>query len=62
MSRTNPTYMIKYPSEIKANPECKILHTCHPEAQIRIMEEHEKILATAIVPTVERPKRLSRVG
>ncbi len=61
-ARTNITYQVKYPNECRDNPDCKILHHCHPEAKKRILEEHEKILMTSTVPVVERPKRLNRVG
>ncbi len=60
LARTNPDYQIKYPNECRENPERKLLKCCHPEAQKRILEKHEKILALAIVPIVDRPKRLNR--
>ncbi len=60
LCRTNLDYRIKYPSEVRANSELKVLTECHPEAKIRILKEHEKILRNAMVPLVERPKRLSR--
>ncbi len=62
LARTNPDYRMKYPNECRDNPECKVLTECHPEAQKRILEEHEKILQLAIVPPVDRPKRMNRLG
>ncbi len=62
LCRTNPDYQIQYPSEIRANPERKLLLHCHPEAEKRILHDHEKILKSAIVPTVERPQRFNRLG
>ncbi len=62
LARTNPDYQMKYPNECRDNPEKKVLTCCHPEATKRILEEHEKILRLSIVPDVERPKRLNRVG
>ncbi len=60
LSQTNVTYQIKYPNECKDYPDRAI--KCHPEAYKRILEEHEKILKNSMVPIVDRPKRLSRVG
>ncbi len=62
LARTNIDYQIKYPNECRDNPTSKILIHCHPEAQKRILEEHEKILTLSIVPPVIRPERLNRVG
>jgi len=62
LARTNIDYQIKYPNECRDNPTGKKLEHCHPEAQKRILKEHEKILMLAIVPDVDRPKRLNRVG
>ncbi len=62
LARTNPDYQIKYPNECRDNPSKKILSCCHPEAKLRILEEHEKILTLAVVPVVDRPKRLNRNG
>ncbi len=61
LARTNPDYQIKHPNECRENPDKKILTKCHPEAESRILKDHEKILKTSIVPIVDRPKRLSRV-
>ncbi len=58
LARTNITYQLKYPNECRDNTSGK----CHPEAEKRILEEHEKILKNSMVPVVDRPKRLSRVG
>ncbi len=62
LARTNIDYQLEYPSEVRANPEGKVLLECHPEAKKRIMEKHEKCLKLAIVPSVKRPERLNRVG
>ncbi len=62
LARTNPDYQIKYPNECRDNPDRKILECCHPEAHTRILEEHEKILRLSVVPAVDRPTRLNRVG
>ncbi len=62
LARCNPDYQIKYPNECRDNPDHKVLPHCHPEAQERLLESHEKILKLAIVPDVDRPKRLNRVG
>ncbi len=62
LARCNPDYQIKYPNECRDNPENKVLPCCHPEAKKRLLEKHEKILQLAIVPPVDRPKRLSRLG
>ncbi len=62
LARCNPDYQIKYPNECRENSESKILAECHVDAQKRILNEHEKILKNSLVPTVERPKRLSKVG
>ncbi len=62
LARSNPDYQIKYPNECRENPDRKVLLCCHPEAEKRILEEHEKILSLSIVPSVERPERLNRVG
>ncbi len=58
LARTNITYQIKYPNECRDITPGK----CHPEAEKRILADHEKILQNSMVPTVERPKRLSKVG
>ncbi len=62
LARTNPDYQIKYPNECRSNPENKVLLCCHPEAEKRILKEHEKILMRALVPDVDRPKRMNRIG
>ncbi len=60
LSRTNQDYQIKFPNECRDNPNG--LSKCHPEAQKRLLKEHEKILRLSIMPTVIRPKRLNRNG
>ncbi len=62
LARTNPDYQIKHPSECRENPENKVLLCCHPEAEKRILKEHETTLRLAVMPTVDRPARLNRVG
>ncbi len=62
LARCNPDYQIKYPSECRENPESLVLPECHVEASKRILHDHEKILKNSLVPTVDRPKRLSKVG
>ncbi len=62
LARINITYQTKYPNEVRDNPEGKLTTKPHPEAYKRILEEHEKCLHNAIVPTVIRPARLSRVA
>ncbi len=62
LARCNPDYKIAHPNECRDNPENKILLHCHPEAEKRIIEEHEKMLKLAIVPPVERPQRLNKLG
>ncbi len=41
LARTNIDYQIKYPNEVRNNPEKKILLQCHPEAASRIHHECE---------------------
>ncbi len=62
LARTNPDYQLKHPNECRDNPDRKVLTCCHPEAEKRILEEHEKMLRLAVVPSVERPKRMNRLG
>ncbi len=62
LARTNPDYQLKYPVELRDNPEGKVLLCCHKEAEKRLLEEHEKILKLSVVPTVDRPQRLNRTG
>ncbi len=62
LARCNPDYQIKYPSEVRENPESLLLPCCSKEAEKRIIADHEKILKNSLVPTVDRPKRLSKVG
>ncbi len=62
LARTNPDYQIKYPNELRNNPEHKVLNHCHKEAEKRLLHEHENIVRLAFIPDVERPKRLNRVG
>ncbi len=53
LARCNPDYQIKYPNEVRENPEKKVLLCCHVEANKRILEAHEKILKNSLVPVVE---------
>ncbi len=62
LATCNPDYQIEHPSECRANPEHKLLHQCHPEAEKRIIEKHLKTLRKAIVPSVQRPMRPNRLG
>ncbi len=62
LARTNIDYKITHPSECRTNPENKILTECHPEAKKRILDCHEKTLRKAIIPIVDRPKRMNRLG
>ncbi len=62
LSRTNPDYKLKYPAEVAKNPERKLLLSPNKEAEKRILHEHEVRIRNNIVPAVERPKRLNRVG
>ncbi len=61
LARCNLDYQIKYPNECRENPEHNVLKECHPEAKKRILTKHELLLKLAIVPPVDRPKRLNRV-
>jgi len=62
LCRTNPDYKLKYPQEVKENPTGKVLLSCTASAKKRIEHEHMVRIRNNIVPTVERPKRLNRVG
>ncbi len=62
LCRTNPDYQLKYPQEVKQNPSKKLLRVPTQEAVKRINHEYEVRVRNNIVPTVERPKRLNRVG
>ncbi len=62
LARCNIDYQVKYPNECRQNAENRVLFECHVEAHKRILECHEKILKNSLVPTVDRPKRLSKVG
>ncbi len=62
LARTNTDYQIKHPNECRDNPDNKVLAHCHPEAEKRIIKDQAKIIERAFQPSVERPKRLSRVG
>ncbi len=62
LARCNPDYQVKYPNECRDNPDRKILLCCHPEAEKRILKEHENILKLSIVPPVDRPTRMNRLG
>ncbi len=62
LARTNITYQLEHPNECRDNPDHKLLDHCHPEAQKRILEKHEKILSQSVVPVVDRPVRLNRNG
>ncbi len=60
LARCNPDYQLKYSSECRDNPERKVLHSCHPEAQKRIEHDHSVRLHMVTPPKVERPQRLNR--
>ncbi len=60
LARTNIDYQVEFPNECRDNPDHK--NTCHPEAKKRLIKKHEKILANAVVPPVDRPTRLNRLG
>ncbi len=62
LARTNPDYQIEHPSELRNNPEGKVLLHCHKEAEKRIIEQHQKMIKLAIIPKVDRPKRFNRIG
>ncbi len=62
MSRTNPDYRLSFPAEVAKNPSRKVLLVANPEAQKRILHEHEVRIRNNIMPTVDRPKRFNRVG
>ncbi len=62
LARTNPDYQRKYPSEVKANPQGKILTHCSIEAKKRCEHEQEVRIRHNFMPVVERPKRLNRSG
>ncbi len=62
LCRTNPDYRIRFPSEVKQNPEKKLLRVPTQEASKRILHEHEVRIRNNIVPPVERPKRFNRIG
>ncbi len=62
LARTNITYQMEHPSELRENPENKVLTCCHPEAAKRIAEKFLKIKQSSKVPLWEQPKRLNRVG
>ncbi len=57
LRNTNSDYRIKYPHECKGN----LGNECHPEAEKRILHDHKKILEKALVPKVDRPKRMNRI-
>jgi len=62
LATCNPDYKIQYPNECRDNPENKLTHNCHPEAEKRLLKDHQAILAKSLVPTVERPQRMNRLG
>jgi len=62
LCRTNPDYKLKYPSEVKQNPTGKLLLVPTSEAKKRIEHDHEVRVRNNVVPIVERPKRLNRIG
>jgi len=62
LCRTNPDYKLRFPSEVKANPQQKVLINPTKEAEKRILHEHEVRVRNNIVPRVERPVRFNRVG
>ncbi len=62
LARTNIDYQVEHPNECRDNPDHKVLADCHPEAQKRLLLKHEKLLLLSVVPAVDRPTRLNRVG
>ncbi len=62
LCRTNPDYRLSFPAEVAKNPNRKVLLEPNPEAKKRILHEHEVRIRNNLMPTVERPKRLNRVG
>ncbi len=62
LCRTNPDYLLKCPSEVKQNPEHKVLLVPTSEAKKRIQHEHDVRVRNNVVPVVDRPKRFNRLG
>ncbi len=62
LGRTNSDYRLRFPNEVKSNPEGKVLSSPNLEAKKRILHEHEVRVRNNIVPTVDRPKRFNRVA
>ncbi len=62
LCRTNIDYRTRYPSEAKANPKNLILLEPHPEAVKRITHDYMVRIRNAFQPSVERPKRLNKIG
>ncbi len=60
LARTNPDYQIKYPNELRDNPNNEVKSKPHKEAEIRIIADHTKMLKRNTLPLVVRPRRLSR--
>ncbi len=58
LTRCNPDYQIAHPQECRDNPDNE--NICHPEAKRRITKDMLHKQQRAIVPPVERPKRLSK--
>ncbi len=61
LERCNPDYQLAHVAEHKANPDCKVLKVCNPEACKRVEHDMEKIIRSSKVPLVIRPVRLNRV-
>ncbi len=62
LNRTNPDYRLKFPNEVRANAQGKVLMSPSPEAKKRILHEHEVRIRNNLVPIVKRPARLNRFG
>ncbi len=62
LCRTNEDYRLRFPEEVRLNPERKLLLSPSKQAEKRILHEHEVRVRNNIVPVVERPKRFNRVG
>ncbi len=62
LCRTNSDYRLRFPNEVRENPEGKVLSSINKEARKRILHEHEVRVRNNIVPIVDRPKRFNRVA
>ncbi len=60
LARTNQDYRLKYPAEVRANPQGLVLTECHKEAAIRIQKVHDLLCKRTFVDPVDRPKRWNR--